>query len=68
MDRIGVKMSGVEIADLVGEQRAGQPGQKGADRKGQRLVSREVDAHALRRNLAVTNCDPGTPRRRAQQI
>ena len=54
--------------DLVREQRAGEAHYAGRIGKGHRLVDREVDAHRLRRDLAVANRDPGPAGGRAQQV
>ncbi len=60
--------SGDEELDLVRVQRAAQPGQRRRERERQRLVARQVDAHALRRDLRVADRDEGAPGGRAQQV
>jgi hypothetical protein len=60
--------SGEMKLDLVRVQRAGQAGQRGRQGERQRLVARQVDAHALRRDLGVADGDEGAPGGRAQQV
>ena len=57
-----------EVAHVMREQRAGQPGDECADREGEGLVPREIDAHALRRDFAVADRHHGAAQRRAQQV
>ncbi len=62
------ELVGREEADLVRVQRSAQPGQRRRHGEGQRLVARQVDAHALRRDLRVADRDEGPPGGRAQQV
>ena len=55
-------------ADLVGEERAGDAHQRGGVGEGGGLVDGEVHAHRLRRDLAVPDRDPGSARRRPQEV
>ncbi len=59
---------GRQVGDLVGEQRARQPHQRGRVGESHRLVDREVDAHRLGGDLAVADGDPGAAGGRAQQV
>ena len=63
-----VELVRAQEADHVRIQRAADAGQRGADREAQRLVVREVDAHALGRDLAVADGDEGAPGGAAQQV
>ena len=69
VDRLDdVELVGRDEPELVRVERAADAGERRRDRERQRLVARQVDAHALRRDLGVADGDEGAAGRRAQQV
>ena len=69
VDRLqDVELVGRDELQLVRIERAADAGERRRDRERQRLVAREMDAHALRRDLGVADRDEGAAGRRAQQV
>ena len=65
VDRLNqAELIGRDEAHLVRIQCAGNTGHSGRYREGQAFVAREVDAHALSRNLGVSDRHKGTAGRR----
>ena len=62
------ELLGADELDLVNVKRAGETGQRSRNGKAHCFVTRQVYAHALRRNFGVTNRDERAPGRRAQQV
>ena len=61
-------MSGARKPILWAKSAPASAHQRGRVGEGHRLVAREVDAHRLRRDLAVADRDQGAAGRRAQQV
>ena len=63
-----VELIGRQKPNHVGVQRPTHTGQRSRDRKAQRLVARQMNAHALGRDFAVANGHKSPPRGAAHQV